>query len=67
MDPTGINGGPPAAARVSLNAVVLPSVPATTAIVPLLLTVIELTLATLVAGLVIVMSVSAATVTKTPD
>ena len=64
-DPTGISGGPPAAARVSLKAVVLPSVPATTAIAPELLTVIEFTLLTAVAARVIV-PVLAATEVTTP-
>ena len=51
---TGISGGPPAAPRVSLNAAVAPSVPATTTTAPELFTVIEQTFATAVVGRVIV-------------
>src|SRR5574337_815692 len=67
MEPVGISGGPPAAARVSEKAVVLPSVPATTANAPPLVTVIELTLDTAVAGRVMAsVSAEAATEVSTP-
>lgn len=54
MLPTGISGGPPAAPRVSLKVALAPSVPATTAMAPVLSMVIELTLATLPVGRVMV-------------
>lgn len=64
--PTGIKGGPPAAARVSLKVASELSVPFTTAMAPELLIVTDEILATSVDALAIAMSTPADTDVKTP-